>query len=219
MNRWAIAGVVVVGVALGLLLLARPDTGGAITERAGAKLDGPGFVAPSDPDGRNLGAPGTAGTTEPSAPLEEPLLPLSDREAITARLSTPEANAARQTGPGWSEVRMELTTHRGDPQADALIAEVEAMFGELRNMRRNSTKEGWDALEAKQRDLLARIKASPYGSSSGVTHGGGVIEDKLNAYDNGTLEIMKVGPAAEPADVVIPHPDIIESEMHKVRPQ
>ena len=216
MKRWAIAGVVVVGVALGILLMPRPDTGGAVATRAGSKLDGPGFVAPNDPDGRNVA--GSGGTADPTRSPDEPLLPMDEREAITAKLSTPEANAARQVGSGWAEIRMDLSNTPDDPQAMALMAEVEAMFVELRGMRRNSTKEGWDALEAKQRDLLARVKASPYGSHDSVSHGSGVVESKLNAYDNGTLEIMKIGPAAV-GEPVTTGSGIIESESHKVRPQ
>ena len=214
MKRWAIAGVVVVGVALGVLLMPRPDTGGEVADRAGTKLDGPGFVAPLDPDARNLGSDG--GT---AAAPDEPLLALDEREAITARLSTPEANAARQVGPGWAEIRMDLSGRAGDAQADALLAEVEALFAELRGMRRNSTKEGWDASEAKQRELLARIKASPFGSSTGVVNGTTLIEGKLDAYNNGTLEIMKVGPAAEEKPRPTVGSGIIEAESHKVRPQ
>lgn len=216
MKRWAILGVVVVGVALGVLLMPRPDTGGEVADRAGAKLDGPGFVAPLDPDARNLGS---NGATEPATAPDEPLLAKDERDAITARLSTPEANAARLVGPGWAEIRMDLTAHAGDAQADALMAEVEAMFVELRGMRRNSTKEGWDALEVKQRDLLARIKASPFGGGSGVTHGASAVEGKLAAYNDGTLEMMKIGPGADEVPRPTVGSGIIESESHKVRPQ
>lgn len=218
MKRWWIAVVAVLGVALGLLLIPRPDTGKAVSDRGEVKLDGPAFHASADTD--PMGAPGAAEPTKAAPPplrpgVGTPTVPDVNPEyaAAQAAMNTPEAAAARYVSTGWSHIRLALGAHQGDPKAQALIAEVDQMNSDLRDMRRDPAKWSWPDLEKRQNDLLSEIQSSGYGSET--RDGVQTVQTRLKQYHDGTIPADTAGPAAQGLGPTGPGP----SDNPRVRPR
>jgi hypothetical protein len=197
MKRWWIAVVAVLGVALGLLLMPRPDTGGAIPDRKGVKLEGDGFKAGNDSQPMTV-APTGGGTDLGDHPSTvAPPEPNAEYMAAQARMNTPETNAARLVSSGWSHVRMGLGYHKDEPAAAALLADVDALNSDLRDMRRDPSKFDWTAMEARQTDLIGRIRSSAYAAD--CAEGTKTVETRLQQYHDGTLPVVGAAATGEMA--------------------
>lgn len=168
MQRWWIGGVAVAGVALAVLLIGTPDTGGEVTERP---IDVPQLPdSPAEPnDGIIRGGMSKRDAAErsPSAvPLDENgmPLPIGDIRAmkpgareVSLRQQLPEGQWASRTMAPWTQIRRELA--KQDQQHPA-IAEVNALLGEMRELRRDPATREIQAILEQQDAVEASVRAS-----------------------------------------------------------
>jgi hypothetical protein len=170
MKRWWLLGVAALGVALGVLLIPRPDSGADVPDRA--------FVLPAD-DG-----PLPAGPDDPSGPIDPTGAPLglhSGRKlgdavdqasraganpyaaAAAAARDTPQAMAVARSLSGWMQtIRVLKPLLDTDPVVADLLAETEQLNKDLREMRRDPTGWDWADLERRQVDLMNRLRQTPF---------------------------------------------------------
>lgn len=191
MQKWWIPVLAVVGVALGLLLIPRPDTGGDVPahEKPGALAEEGAF--PEDDfdlplrSGKRLGDAVAAADKEGSNPYAE---------AARAARDTPEARASAHVQSGWAQlVRLLGEKAEGNEEAAAFKAEAETILRDLRTMRRSPQDHDWAELERRQRDLADRVRASSFADSA-VTEALTHVDNQLAQYHNGGW----------PADAAVP---------------
>lgn len=224
MQKWWLVGAGVVGVALAVLLLGRPfDTGGEV-----APPEGPGSVVIADgevpQDGVIRGADGgsRSGLTRPG--VERMVRdgagsadivatgelgagnPLARRTA--ARRDSPEARFASRTLAPWTQVRREIMgAAPDDPEAEALVTEVNELLEDLRVLRRDPGAVDFEDLTAAETALVGKIQASRF-NNAGVTEMLGLIGQRRTDYgtektaeaSGGTAEGEPAPDAAPPAE-------------------
>lgn len=217
MNRGLIAALAVLGVGLGVAAgwMLMPDTGGKIRDRQGISLDQPGFVPANEGPGTTAAAPEPGGSPrEPAANGTASSLTPEQRAEIKAKLNTPEANAARLASAGWAQVRRDLSKFSGDADAQALLKSLDDVDAGLREVRRAAPTADWATAEARQRELIAAIKDSPYAADA--TSGLQTVEQRLQQYRDGTLPVS--GPAAS-GDPGQPGAGGFDGQADRVRPR
>jgi hypothetical protein len=181
MQKWWLIGAGVVGVALAVLLLGRPlDTGEDVGASTGVRYDAQGRLIPGSsegvvrgPNGEPLpagevgpdGAP--ALTTGSIAMIKDGTRPNAIGNPLARRMAearaTPEGHFASRTQAPWTQVRREIAGKApDDPAAAELVAEVNDVVTKLRETRRAPTTMDFEALATQQKDLMARIRQSPY---------------------------------------------------------
>lgn len=211
MQKWWLIGAGVVGVGLAVVLLGRPlDTGEDVDpmgevdvvlsengERAqpgdligrvqtpGADVDGvpsPSVIPGDRPRNTTMVRPG-------SQPIDRSKMvsgpnPMALRAA--RRRDTPEARlSARITAP-WTQVRREMAKAAGDdPNASALIGDVQAHLEDLKLTQRDPQSVDFEDIARHQDDLMRRVKESPFYN--------GEMERMLAMVDERTQSYKKGG--------------------------
>ncbi|TNE87403.1 MAG: hypothetical protein EP330_18220 [Deltaproteobacteria bacterium] len=204
MQKWWIGAVAVAAVVLAVLLIGSPDTGGEVTER---EFSVPDIPEPSD-DGTIIRGGGavTSGGSPYKSPAAVPLdengdpLPLDDLMAakpgsreILLRRQQPEAQWAARTMAPWTQIRREIANQ---DKESPLIAEVNGLIGEIRELRRDPANRDFDTILEQQAAMRAKVEAS------GLVNGEiesmlALIDERKEAYDNGDYSPEMLKAAAE----------------------
>lgn len=178
MQRWWLVVAGIGGVALAVLLVPRPDTGGDIPDRKVGPVDVQEPIRRSDEGLVTLGerrAPVEADDAEPDEAVEPvtagPLpadgvisrRPNPKAAAMAARRDVPEVRYAGKALAPWTQVRRLLASKGDDePELLALREQADAMTKDLRLMLRDPTRVDWEGFEAAQGKLVKDIRASDY---------------------------------------------------------
>ena len=207
MQRWWLVVAGVVGIGLAVLLVPRPDTGDAVTDRGVSpvttatptRADGePTLVGRSpvregqplamSPDGAPMfETPGMVGTgKEPS---------MNPRAArLSARMDTPEGRYAGKALAPWTQVRRLIAMKTTD--AGELGTDLETMVEDMRTMLRDPP--GTDAadIEKRQVELISEIRESTYHDEE-VEKMLSLLETRLDEY-----RADRDGTASAPAEPI-----------------
>lgn len=212
MQKYWLIGAGVVGVVLAVVLLGRPlDTGGEITtttdgpvtltdngelaQPGGLVRDASGTPVPNDvpvavegvthSDGP-VRAGGTAmvrpGITPPDpTTMVAGANPMAQRAA--ARRDTPEARLAAQTTAPWTQVRREIAKAAGDnPDANALIGDVQTHLDDLRATQRDPQAVDFADVARRQAELSSRVRQSAFYNSE-VERMLVLVEERVKTYE------------------------------------
>ncbi len=155
MRRWMVfPGVAIAGIILAILLLPNPKTGAPPAPPASST----GAVGPPERQPASIGRPGRL--PPPGVLKKGPSLVGSEN---IARMAVPEALfAGRLTSP-LAVVRRQLQL-TGDPNAEAIGVQADALIGQLREQRRDPHAHDFSELIVASRAWLDTVRTSPWGS-------------------------------------------------------
>ena len=195
MQRWWLVVAGILGVALAVLLIPRPDTGGEVRERPIGEIDvedparrgDEGLVTVGTRPGGGMGEIGPDGQPIAGDPASGEIVrrdePNPKAAALAARRDVPEVRYAGKALAPWTQVRRLLSMKSGendDPELAALRDRADEMTRDLRLMLRDPSRVDWAGFEAAQAELAADIRAS--------SHTDAEVEKMLTLVDERMVE-------------------------------
>jgi hypothetical protein len=207
MQKWWVAGGAVVAVALAVLVIGRPDTGGEVTER---DLETPTVEAqePGEDDLiRGGGSRGGNASRSPSAVVLDEngmVIPVGDVRAskpgsreLALRQQQPEAQWAARSMAPWTQIRRQLASQDAEHPA---IAEVSGLIGEIRELRLDPAKRDVAAILEQQAAVEASVRSSGLVNDE-IERMLELLNSRQGAYERGDYSPENLKAAAEGKDM------------------
>jgi hypothetical protein len=195
-KSWIVViGAAFVGMALaaGLLLIVPMNTGGDVDDYEREAVDGPQVMGrvPVDPAKPVMTRPqpdGTEPTRSPVTNRETTGRRLNeDAVALQERRAQPDAVWAGKCSAPWSLVRRTLL-HTEDPFGKEVLEQSAGLIQDLRQARRDPDAADFADLEARQTELVSRIRASEFGSDPQVSAALDRLDNVFAEYHEATGE-------------------------------
>jgi hypothetical protein len=209
MRKWWIAIAAVLGIGLAVLLIPKPDTGADVPDSTGSTTKPTAADGTAGPEGLVVGrhTPGSVKTGDGKLGLNPIAAQVAERRA------GPELTYASRALAPWTQIRRLIAGKNStDPAVLGLVEEADQMTKDMRALRRDPMSMDFGEFEAKQRDLVQRIRQSPAHDEE-IEKYLALVEQRLGDYatekaaaatSGGEGDAPEEGGAAEPGDPTEP---------------